>query len=128
MTPGSTAVNGGFTASDWGREIAEMGSQEGNHNQLEYFGLHIMPYVKEDVGSSSNLWGFETMEKLIKLAAKQTNYWNDYAKENENEGEHPLYNPHYEAQTNVLIEQLGSQFRTWEDVCFAVRMYLFAMM
>ena len=68
------------------------------------------------------------MEKLIKLAAKQTNYWNDYAKENENEGEHPLYNPHYEAQTNVLIEQLGSQFRTWEDVCFAVRMYLFAMM
>ena len=83
-----------------------------------------MPYIEEDVAPMMTSYkaGFETMAKLIEVAEKHSQSDSDF--------DHPLYNPRYEAQTKELIKQLGCLFpsRTWEDVCFAVRMYLFAMM
>ena len=121
------------SAADWGERLALMGNQHGNHIILFYMQTHIMPYLTEAVAPKTSFkTSFETMEKLIRLAEKQTTYWNDYWETNEllEIIEHPLYNPHYEAQTKELTEQLDSQFssRTWSDFCFVVQMYLFALM
>jgi hypothetical protein len=133
------------SASKWVHRIADVGDQEGNHNPLEYVRDHVIPYLKRDIPPRTGYFCesiFTTMEKLFALAARQTNYWNDYSMMDPEDEDgthlathlttssHRLYNPKYNEDVDRLAKEMqqGMHMNTWQNFCFIVRMYIFACM
>ena len=116
---------------DWGKEIGSLGDEEGNHNDLEYMRDHIMPYLQWDIPreTSYNVAIFETMDKVIRMAVRRTNYWGQYDEE-ASMSPSPLYNPTYNEDVKRLSQELSDLLHsyTWKDFCFAVKMYIFTLL
>lgn len=104
-----------------GELLANTGDEEGNHNQLDYMRDHIMPYLVRDFSKHAGF--FESMTKLITLAADRTSYWGDFDEE-EPDKEYANFNANYDKETTALCEDMESYSKEWEEICKDVKEYI----
>jgi hypothetical protein len=110
----------------WARSVQIDGDQVGNHNLLEYWRDHIIPYLRAEVPVKPLYFGraLGLMSRMINLAARQTNYWayynmvpNNIDNNNFNSQEARIRmlqheNPAYEARMISLRNEFKKIFRT----------------